>query len=216
MKTPTPPAIIQAPTTSTAAFRYVGGDPSLDFVNTADWLESGPNGDRFASYDRLVEWAEGAGFITTLAGAKLRRSARARERDAVRALERGRALRLTLRRVFLAVAEGTRFEEPLEDLNSALADALVHLRLVPGKRRAGALAWAWENDDESLDALLRPVVRAAGDLLASEEAARIRVCAGADCGWMYVDRSRNKLRRWCQMETCGTTEKTRRRRASKG
>ena len=34
---------------------------------------------------------------------------------------------------------------------------------------------------------------------------------GADCGWMFVDRSRNRLRRWCQMETCGTMEKTRRR-----
>jgi predicted RNA-binding Zn ribbon-like protein len=28
---------------------------------------------------------------------------------------------------------------------------------------------------------------------------------------MYVDRSRNGLRRWCQMETCGTREKSRRR-----
>ncbi len=35
---------------------------------------------------------------------------------------------------------------------------------------------------------------------------------GDDCGWMYVDRSRNGLRRWCQMRTCGTREKSRRRR----
>jgi predicted RNA-binding Zn ribbon-like protein len=27
-----------------------------------------------------------------------------------------------------------------------------------------------------------------------------------------VDRSRNGFRRWCQMRTCGTREKTRRRR----
>ncbi|HEV2853834.1 MAG TPA: CGNR zinc finger domain-containing protein [Thermoanaerobaculia bacterium] len=33
-----------------------------------------------------------------------------------------------------------------------------------------------------------------------------------DCGWMYVDCSRNGLRRWCEMETCGTLEKSRRRR----
>jgi predicted RNA-binding Zn ribbon-like protein len=42
----------------------------------------------------------------------------------------------------------------------------------------------------------------------------VRVCDGDDCGWMYVDRSRNGFRRWCQMRTCGTREKTRRRRVS--
>ena len=46
----------------------------------------------------------------------------------------------------------------------------------------------------------------------AEEAERIRVCGGPDCGWVYVDRSRNGLRRWCEMETCGTQEKSRRRR----
>jgi predicted RNA-binding Zn ribbon-like protein len=30
---------------------------------------------------------------------------------------------------------------------------------------------------------------------------------------MFVDRSRNGFRRWCQMATCGTEEKTRRRAA---
>jgi predicted RNA-binding Zn ribbon-like protein len=39
------------------------------------------------------------------------------------------------------------------------------------------------------------------------------VCAAPDCGWVYVDRSRNGFRRWCQMETCGTEEKSRRRAA---
>jgi predicted RNA-binding Zn ribbon-like protein len=48
-------------------------------------------------------------------------------------------------------------------------------------------------------------------LLESEDAGRIRVCDGVDCGWMYLDRSRNGLRRWCEMGTCGTREKNRRR-----
>src|SRR3712207_8118753 len=49
--------------------------------------------------------------------------------------------------------------------------------------------------------------------ISSEEIARIRVCDAPECGWMYVDRSRNRLRRWCQMETCGTRAKNRRRRS---
>jgi predicted RNA-binding Zn ribbon-like protein len=58
-----------------------------------------------------------------------------------------------------------------------------------------------------------PVIWAAANLLKSDELSQVRVCDGDDCGWMYVDRSRNGLRRWCQMRTCGTREKSRRRRA---
>ena len=53
----------------------------------------------------------------------------------------------------------------------------------------------------------------AAALLTGPEVESIRVCAGPDCGWVYVDRSRNHLRRWCEMETCGTSEKNRRRAA---
>ena len=67
-------------------------------------------------------------------------------------------------------------------------------------------------DGGAAESPLWPVLRSAGALLASEEADRIRTCAGPDCGWMYVDRSRNGFRRWCQMRTCGTREKSRRRR----
>jgi predicted RNA-binding Zn ribbon-like protein len=56
------------------------------------------------------------------------------------------------------------------------------------------------------------VARAASALLQSE-ASRLRICGGSDCGWMYVDRSRNGLRRWCEMQTCGTVAKSRRRAA---
>jgi len=56
-----------------------------------------------------------------------------------------------------------------------------------------------------------PVAWDAFQLLLSPDAERLRVCGGENCGWAYVDRSRNGLRRWCEMETCGTTAKNRRR-----
>ena len=102
----------------------------------------------------------------------------------------------------------------LADLNAALSKALGQLELVPRAADdvdGGALRWGWRDANERLDSVLWPVLRAAGDLLASDESARIRECGGDDCGWMYVDRSRNGLRRWCQMEVCGTKEKSRQR-----
>jgi len=102
----------------------------------------------------------------------------------------------------------------LAELNATLSAAMGQLELAPrtaadGGR--GALRWNWRDAGERLDSVLWPVVRAAGDLLASDESERIRECGGDDCGWMYVDRSRNGLRRWCQMEVCGTKEKSRQR-----
>jgi len=99
-------------------------------------------------------------------------------------------------------------------VNAALSAALGQLELVPRSVADGdgaTLQWGWREANERLDSVLWPVLRAAGDLLASDESERIRACGGDDCGWMYVDRSRNGLRRWCQMEVCGTKEKSRQR-----
>ena len=170
-----------APTPLTLApnlpFKYVGGDPSLDLINTVDWTPRGPAEERLTDYERLTRWAEGVGLVSAREGSRLR----------ARALEHPRA---------------------------ALSAALGQLELVSraaGDSGAGALRWGWRDAGERMDSVLWPVLRAAGDLLASDESTRIRECGGDDCGWMYVDRSRNGLRRWCQMETCGTKEKSRQR-----
>ena len=75
------------------------------------------------------------------------------------------------------------------------------------------LTWSWNLEPARLDSVLRPVVWAAARLLASPDAARIGVCAGPECGWVFVDYSRNGLRRWCDMQSCGTRAKSRRRAA---
>jgi predicted RNA-binding Zn ribbon-like protein len=106
---------------------------------------------------------------------------------------------------------------PLDELNAFVADVYAHMRLAvpPANRgaRSSSLTWTWTDDADRLDAPLWPIVRSAAALLTSSDAERLRVCAEGDCGWVYVDRSRNGLRRWCEMSTCGTAEKSRRRRA---
>lgn len=47
------------------------------------------------------------------------------------------------------------------------------------------------------------------DLLANEDLSRLRVCAAKDCGWLFLDRSKNGKRRWCDMADCGNREKQR-------
>lgn len=195
-------------------FKYVGGDPGLDLVNTVDWTRRGMEEDRLPDYASLTRWAEGAGVISAREGARLRRAAAAHPRRAERALEDARRLRWILAGVFGDVASTSNAPPAWSELNTALGEALTHLRLeaVPAGDVGEVAAWAWDGWEDDLGWFLWPVIRRAADLLASEEAARIRMCDGDDCGWVYVDRSRNGLRRWCDMATCGTREKTRRRR----
>lgn len=47
-------------------------------------------------------------------------------------------------------------------------------------------------------------------LFCSPRAARIGVCEGGSCGWLFLDESRGKRRRWCDMNDCGSRAKARR------
>ena len=195
-------------------FKYVGGDPAIDLVNTIDWTSDGVSEERLTSYDRLTRWAEGAALITARLGDALRARSPEKPSQAARALRGAVELRWALRRVFVAIAhEEAPPADALSELNAMLNRAMSRLQLASGRASSGVMRWNWAGASEHLDAVLWPVARSAAELLVSDDADRIRECGAPDCGWQYVDRSRNGLRRWCQMEVCGTREKSRRRAA---
>jgi predicted RNA-binding Zn ribbon-like protein len=195
--------------TRTPPFRFIGGDLSLDLINTVDWTDRGPAHERLSDYLAMVEWAVAAGALDAAAAGRLRRLAAARPREAARAHTHALRVRAQLRDL---MAGGPEAAAARRALNPLLGDALGRLALAPAAGGAGRMRWEWTGLDTRLDAVLWPVLRSAAELLVSDEADRIRTCGGPDCGWIYVDRSRNGLRRWCQMRTCGTREKSRRRR----
>jgi predicted RNA-binding Zn ribbon-like protein len=46
------------------------------------------------------------------------------------------------------------------------------------------------------------LARSAAELLTSEQLSRVRVCASETCGWLFIDTSKNRTRRWCSMSDC--------------
>ena len=124
-----------------------------------------------------------------------------------------RELREALYRIFTAHADGRDpAAEDLALLNRALALAMPHLQL---SARAGTFAWEWDEDALDLHRLLWPVARSAADLLTSDDLVRVRECAGEHCNWLFIDRSKNNSRRWCDMQDCGNVAKVRRYRSRK-
>lgn len=75
---------------------------------------------------------------------------------------------------------------------------------VPALTASGRLTW---HTDDPVRATLALVARDALDLVASPAVDRVRDCAAAACGALFLDTSRPGTRRWCSMDTCGNRAK---------
>ncbi len=85
-----------------------------------------------------------------------------------------------------------------------------------GPAGAGAsyrLGWVPVTGTEALGRAMWPLARSAVELLTSPALERLKLCEADDCGWLFVDASRNRSRRWCDMSGCGNLAKVRRFRA---
>ena len=188
----------------------VGNHPALDLTNTAAWPEGTPRDDHLIDYAALVRWAMREGVINSKQATALQTRAAARPGQAASTLHRARAFRLALHHVFAAHASGGSVSPGiLERLNRHVTIALAHGQISKTGAK-GAFTWTW-NALDALDSVLWPVAQSAADLLTSaDRMARVRLCAGEDCGWLFLDSSKRGARRWCRMSECGNRAKVRR------
>lgn len=182
----------------------------LAFLNTLSARPTAAPVERLLSYDALVTWAQEQHVVSAPAAERLLTQARKHPHQAALALTRARELREALHLLMSALDAG---REPapaiLETISACVAAAYAHGRLVP---HDGTLQWVSSADDE-VDRVGWEMARAAGRLVVSHRLGRVRPCAAGDCGWWFVDDTKNRSRRWCDMKLCGNREKLRRFRA---
>jgi predicted RNA-binding Zn ribbon-like protein len=189
-----------------SALRVVGGTLALDFANTAEGTVGGEiEREHLLGYDDLVFWGYRVGLLSREGVERLLQKRRERPAEADAVFARALELRGHLYGLFRAVAEG---DDPpaegVEALRRFECEALSHAKLIPSGDR---FAWEWAGGDD-LAGMLWPVAHSATELLTSGPLGRVKGCAG--CNWLFVDESKNKSRRWCSMEDCGTHAKMRR------
>jgi predicted RNA-binding Zn ribbon-like protein len=194
--------IIEEPT-----YSFVGGNLSIDFTNTVNSRWSGEVRDKFSGYRDLVAWSRQADIIREEEVLRLLEEAERNPNAAKEALAEAIELREVIYRLFEAVAlERTPSGADTKLFNKKLAEAMNHARIEP---LSEGFAWVWEESD-ALDRMMWPISRSAADLLTSHELERVRTCGANDCGWLFLDTSRNGSRRWCDMSDCGNRAKARR------
>jgi predicted RNA-binding Zn ribbon-like protein len=177
---------------------------SLDFTNTVDDRLSDQPTDSLTSYERFLDWAVQKNITERATADKLAEA----ETDPEQALKRVRELRELLYRLLSAAAGKKRVaEEDLDSFNGYLAEAMSNIRIT---QKDGGFDWYCCPGCSGSESVLYPIVKSAADLLVSAQLDRIRVCADPLCGWLFLDSSRNRSRRWCSMESCGNRAKARR------
>jgi predicted RNA-binding Zn ribbon-like protein len=123
--------------------------------------------------------------------------------------QRAVRLREAVFRTFSAIAAGRQVNSAnLGAIRDEVRAAYQHGRLA---WNGGAFEWQFPADREALDSVLWPIAKNAVDLLADGQSlAAMRECASDRCAWLFLDRSRNGTRRWCDMKVCGNRAKSRR------
>lgn len=194
---------------STQRFEFIGGHPAIDFLNTIGWRLTDEPQESITSFADLVAWARRAGLIDA-------DQRRAQEAAASRAPSHAaRVLRLAL-----GVRElGYRLVEALLKGKRPREADLKHLNdFIRRRGRQAAVDWtrrgySWtvSGSTGDLDRLLHLLVKSLTDFLTSPDSRCVAQCQDdRGCGWVFLDRSPGKVRRWCSMADCGNRAKARR------
>lgn len=193
---------------SVGLFEFNSGRLCLDFANT---VRARPLSDRIeyiSKYEDLVSWARQATILTPGEATLLNEDAARRPRPASEALAQALTVREAIYGLFSARAAGLPApSNDLRALNRAIGRAMSRAGLVT---TGGRFEWAWPEVKPDLDRVLWWVSRSAAELLTSADLPFVRECAGYDCGWLFMDTTKNRSRRWCDMSTCGNRAKGRR------
>ena len=188
-------------------FEFTANSLCLDFTNTLNDRTREHPRELLNSYTDLVVWSQQAHLLIEDEATRLLIEADRHPEQADIVLRRAIKVREAMFGIFSALsAETLPRGSDLDVLNEALSEAMAQARIV---RSQDGFNWDWAGEEGALARPLWPIVRLAAELLTSVELSKVRVCAAEDCGWLFLDTSKNHSRRWCDMNTCGNRAKAR-------
>ena len=198
-------------------WKFVGGHLSLDFVNSVggrahrnkkNIYEYEVINDKLKSYFHFIDWAQTIGIIDSSATKTFLNNYKKNKKPAEKLLVRSIKLREAFYRILLGVINNIEpLKEDLELLNNECDSAEKKRKLFYGKEE---FYWDFDIEDFENDIIINTIALSAAELLTTGNLQRLKECSGEDCGWIFLDTSKNKSRQWCDMKDCGNLAKVRR------
>ncbi len=195
-----------------AGLRLIGGHAALDLVNTIGARRGRIGGDYLATYDDLLLWASRQGLLAEAEASTLRAMAQADPAGSDAALERLKRLRECIWRIWTSMSDGGATD--LADLGLLTDEVAVAQQARTLAWTGTGCEWRW-TEAAGFDAVTARVALAAAELLVGQHLHRVRGCEGRNCGWLFLDTTRNSTRRWCSAEECGSLARVTRFRAKR-
>lgn len=183
-----------------------GGCAVFDFTNTVNTRTSSPAHDYLKNYRDVLEWSEKVMLLEPERIARLSKQAAKHKQQREMAFAKVIHARDVLYRLFSKIAANLAPEpRTLDAFNALLSECFGKLQLSISSAHAKPNFF---DESLSLDEPLRIIMKSAYDILTDEPFTRLKECP--NCGWLFVDKTKNGKRRWCDMEVCGSRDKAKR------
>ncbi len=181
----------------------------LDYANTVGMHASENPVEQMHSFNDLTSWSVQIGLLTDDQAKNMVRAAAEHPGKAEEVYQMAISLREALYHIFSAEAAGLEpFVDYTNTFNSVLSRAIKHLNF---KKSGNTYTWELIEVEREFERQLWPIAISAAELLISAKLERVGECADDDgCGWLFMDTSKNKSRRWCDMDDCGSRSKSKR------
>ncbi|MFZ0505644.1 MAG: ABATE domain-containing protein [Chthoniobacterales bacterium] len=191
------------------SFGWIGGVLCLDFTNTVGNHRASHPREKLASFKSLITWARQADILDDSASTEMLRQGAMVPAQAERLLHLAVDFREGLYRAFSDVSQGRQPSKcDLDVINGLLARTPITLQVAAEGERLVCFRTGCMLDEARL---LGPVAWSAAELLGSNDSlSKVRQCAGEECGWLFLDLTKNHTRRWCDMDDCGSRAKAKR------
>ena len=182
-------------------------EDGLDFVNTLAYDKALAQ-ERLTDVHTAVTWLQDHALLhTETARAILGQCINAEDEE--RLLQRIRRVRGALRELLdAAVEQRPPAGSALREVNRALRAPYV-IELVPA---TDGVSLDHRHEGDPISGALARLSEAIARELTGSHVQRLRVCANAECRWVFNDHSPAGRRKWCDMSSCGNRAKAARHR----
>lgn len=183
-----------------------GGCLSFNFINTVSRWRPERTGEYLPDYQSFIKWLARQEEFDQSYISGLKEWYSSHSGSAAEVLTQLRTLRSFLYDFVSAfIAKKIVQEKDLNEYNSLINRTLAHYSAIVDEGKMKISLPFNPGDPENP---LLHIIKSTMDVFENSDQQRIKECP--ECGWIFLDRTKNNKKVWCNPLFCGTTTKTRR------